>query len=211
MSQTEESTAWDLFGDGRAAKDTRERLLFAALNLFYESGIHAVGIDRIVADVGVTKTTFYKHFRSKDDLVIEAVKLRDDWELARFKEQVIKEGAYDPPKMLLAMFDVMDRWFNEPAYKGCLFLTTCAEFPSPKHPIHRAAAGHYFKAEEDVRAMATAAGVADPATFAQQWITLLEGAVTYRMVNADDSAIRLMRPVAEELLQRSIGAPSEPE
>ncbi len=205
MSQVEEPTAWELFGDGSGPKNTRERILYAALNQFYEHGIHAVGIDRIIADVGVTKTTFYKHFRSKDDLVLETVKLRDDWEIASFKKQVIEAGAYDPAKMLLAMFDVLDRWFNDPAYRGCLFLTTCAEFPSPKHPIHRAAAGHYLKAEADVLAMAKAAGVVEPESFARQWITLLEGAVTYRLLTAKDDAIRLMRPVAEQLLDQRMG------
>ena len=194
--------AVDLFGDGRTPANTRERLLFSALNLFYGYGIHAVGLDRILADVGVTKTTFYKHFRSKDELVVEAVKLRDEWELAKFKAEVIEAGAYDPKATLLAMFDVMHRWFNGPEYRGCLFLTACAEFPSHAHPVHRAAAGHYLKSEGDVRSMAKAAGVDDPETFARQWIALLEGALTYRLLTGEDDAIQVVRPLAEELLDR---------
>lgn len=201
MRDPSEPTAADLFAKGREPQNTRERILFVAMNQFYESGIHAVGLDAILAEVGVTKTTFYKHFPSKDDLVLEVVKLRDAWELARFKEEVIELGQYEPKAMLLAMFDVLDRWFSDDAYQGCLFLSACAEFPKTHHPVHRAAAGHYLRAEEDVRAMAKAAGVEDPETFARQWIALVEGAMTYRLLTGEDDAARIVRPVAERLLE----------
>ena len=201
-------TAVDLFGGGVTPRDTRERILFAALDLFYEHGIHAVGLDRILAEVGVTKTTFYNHFPSKDDLVLEVVQLRDRWELEQFKREVIERGGYEPRAMLLAMFDTMHVWFNDPAYRGCLFLTASAEFPSPKHPVHKAAAGHYLRSESEVAAMAKAAGIEDPETFARQWIALLEGALTYRLLTGENDAIEVVRPMAEALLARSLPAAS---
>lgn len=204
MSEDAGKSAVDLFGKGRQPRDTRERLLFAALDLFYEHGIHAVGLDRILAEVGVTKTTFYNHFPSKDDLVREAVSVRDAWELERFKEEVVQRGGYDPRQMLLAMFDVLDRWFNDPDYRGCIFVAACVEFPSAAHPVHRVAAGHYAKAEGDIRAMAKAAGVTDPESFARQWVMLLEGALVYRLVAGDDGAARVLKPAAEALLAESL-------
>jgi AcrR family transcriptional regulator len=204
VSDSVEQSAVELFGGGARPRDTRERILHAAVDLFYEQGFHAVGLDRILAEVGVTKTTFYNHFASRDDLVLEVVALRDAWELSCFKQEVIARGEYDPKAMLLAMFDVMDAWFNAPDYRGCLFITACAEFPSPKHPVHRAAAGHYLRVESDVAGMAKAAGVADPETFARQWVVLLEGIMTYRLITAEDDAVALVRPVAEALLERAL-------
>lgn len=205
MSQADGPTAADLFAGGQAPRDTREKILFAATDLFYTHGIHAVGLDRILAQVGVTKTTFYNHFPSKEDLVEEVVKLRDGWELSCFKAEVIERGKYEPRAMLLAMFDTMHAWFNDPDYRGCIFISACAEFPSHKHPVHKAAAGHYLRSESEVAQMATAAGVEDAETFARQWIGLLEGALTYRLVTGEDDAIEVMRPVAELLLDSALG------
>lgn len=210
MVESTGPTAAELFGGGAKPRDTRERILHAALDLFYEHGIHAIGLDRVLAEVGLTKTTFYNHFPSKDDLVLEVVKLRDEWELACFKKEVIERGEYDPKGMLLAMFDALDSWFNDPDYRGCLFISACAEFPSHRHPVHRAAAGHYLKAEADIAGMAKAAGVADPEAFARRWVVLLEGALTYRMVTGEDDAARLARPVAEALLERSLAGEPGP-
>ncbi len=204
MSRDEGPTAVDLFGGGARPRDTRERILHAALDLFYAHGIHAVGLDRILGEVGVTKTTFYNHFPSKDDLVLEVVKLRDAWELSCFKNEVVQRGAYDPSGMLLAMFDTLDAWFNRPEYRGCLFLSACAEFPSPTHPVHRAAAGHYARAEADIQAMARAAGVADPTAFARQWVVLLEGALSHRLLAGRNDAARTARDAAEILLERAL-------
>ena len=209
MSDAPDPSAVDLFGGGVKPRDTRERILFAALDLFYEHGIHAVGLDRILTEVGVTKTTFYNHFRSKDDLVLEVVRLRDAWELEQFKKEVIERGGYEPRAMLLAMFETMHVWFNDPAYKGCLFLAASAEFPSASHPVHRAAAGHYLRSESEVATMAKAAGIGDPETFARQWIALLEGAMTYRLITGENDAIQVVLPVARALLERSLAGAEE--
>ena len=206
MSEQTGPTAAELFGDGARPRDTRERILHAALDLFYEHGIHAVGLDRILGEVGVTKTTFYNHFPSKDDLVLEVVRLRDDWELACFRRDVVERGAYEPKAMLLAMFDGLDAWFNDPAYQGCLFVSACAEFPTTRHPVHRQAAGHFLRLESDIADMAAAAGVTDPPDFARRWMVLLEGALTYRLVTAENDAARMIRPVAEALLESSLPA-----
>src|SRR6187455_3379966 len=135
-------TAADIFGQGVKPKGTRERLLHAALELFYAHGFHAIGIDRIIDTVGVTKTTFYKHFESRDELILEAVTLRNEWESAAFEKCVREKAGHDPRAMLLAMFDVLDDWFTGPSYEGCIFISACAEFPSRTHPVHRAAASH---------------------------------------------------------------------
>lgn len=198
-------TAVQLFGEGREPRDTREKILFAALDLFYAYGFHAVGLDRILAEVGVTKTTFYNHFPSKDDLVKEIIVLRDEWEGATFLKAVVARGEYDPKSMLLAMFDVMHEWFTSEDYNGCMFLNAAAEYPSLVHPVHKAAALHYVKTEDAIAAMAKAAGVTEPQGLARQWAILLEGAMTYRMLVGDDAAAGAAREMAADLLERSIG------
>src|SRR5437016_6266490 len=125
-------------------KTGRERLVAAAVELFYRNGFSAVGIDRVIAAAGVTKTTFYKHFEGKDDLMVAAVQRRDQWESLAW-DRAVRKLAGDPPspaRQLLAMFDVMDLWFNDPDFRGCMFLNTTIEFPSPHDPVHQAAAAH---------------------------------------------------------------------
>lgn len=194
------STAAQLFGGGAQPRGTREKLLHAALELFYVHGFHAIGIDRIIETVGVTKTTFYKHFESRDDLILEAVALRNEWESSSFATCVHAKAGHDPRAMLLAMFDVLDEWFTGPSYRGCIFISACAEFPSRKHPVHRAAAEHFITSEAEIRSMAKAAGARDPEGLARQWVMLLQGAVTLRMTVGDDGAARRARALAESAL-----------
>jgi AcrR family transcriptional regulator len=190
-------TAAQLFGKGAAPRDTREKLLHAALELFYTRGFHAVGIDNIIDAVGVTKTTFYKHFESRDELVHEAVRLRNAWESATFEEAVRAKAGHDPRAMLLAMFDVMDDWFSGEEYRGCIFMSACAEFPSQTHPVHCAAAEHFTASETAIVSVAKAAGARDPESVARLWVMLMQGAVALRQTIGDDGAARRAKALAE--------------
>src|SRR3954469_19908631 len=125
MLQTQTKSASELFGLPDPPKNGRERLLAIAIDLFYRNGFAAVGIDQVIETAGVTKTTFYKHFESKDDLMVAAVQRRDEWESQAWARAIRKfAGSDDPVKILLAMFDVMDFWFNDPDFRGCMFLNT---------------------------------------------------------------------------------------
>jgi len=135
-------SAVDLFGVRGEPKNARDRLLDTAIDLFYANGFHAVGLDAILDETGVTKTTFYKYYESKDDLILEALRKRDAWELEAWQRAVEKIAGDDPRMKLLALFDVMDLWFNDPSFGGCLFLNAAAEYPDPRDPIHQAAAEH---------------------------------------------------------------------
>lgn len=202
MDEREASFA-ELFGDARP-RDTRERILFGALELFKTHGFHAVGLDRILAEVGVTKTTFYNHFPSKDDLVVEAIRLRDAWESRAFARAVQEKAGYDPRAMLLAIFDVLDEWFTLDRYRGCVFILACAEFPDPRDPVHRVAARHFGVAEEEIAKMAAAAGADDPAALAREWVTLMQGATVDRLVRGDDLGAQVARSIAEAILARRL-------
>lgn len=206
MSIPDDITAAALFGGGIAPRDTREKLIHTAMHLFYAQGFHAIGIDQIISDVGVTKTTFYNHFESKDALAIAVIAQRDEWEMQSFFKEVQTKAGYDPKAMLLAMFDVLDDWFNLPNYQGCMFITACSEFPNRNDPVHQVASRHYAVAFENICEMAKAVGIGDKKSFAEEWVMLLEGAITYRLVNDDDTAASISKRIAEKRLEDYLSA-----
>src|SRR4051812_3811357 len=104
-------TVWELFELPDPPKSGRERLIAAAIELAYRRGFAGVGVDQVIESAGVTKTTFYKHFDGKDDLMLAAVQRRDEWESQAWSRAVRKIAGDDPVKQLLAMLDVMDMWF----------------------------------------------------------------------------------------------------
>jgi AcrR family transcriptional regulator len=152
----------ELFGLPEPPKTGRARLVHVAIELFYSRGFQAVGVDQILAAAGVTKTTFYKHFESKDDLVVAAIQQRDQWEMQAWTNAVQKIAGDDPKKQLLAFFDVLDVWFNAPDFHGCQFINAAAEFPNPNDPVHAVAAEHKRKNRDFFRDLAAAAGAGEP-------------------------------------------------
>ena len=119
----------------------RERILDAAFGLFYQGGIHATGIDRVIEVSGVAKMTLYKYFPSKQDLVLAVLERRDlEW-MAWF-EQRVTTLAGAPNHRLLVLFDALSEWFHEESFSGCAFINACAEFAAPEHPAHQLAARH---------------------------------------------------------------------
>ncbi|MHC4959276.1 MAG: TetR/AcrR family transcriptional regulator [Planctomycetota bacterium] len=190
----------EIFGAPPPATTGRERLVAAAVGLFYEHGFHETGLDRILAEAGVTKTTFYKHFESKDDLMVAAVKLRDEWETQAWTRAVAERAGDDPRAQLLAFFDVMDTWFNHDDFLGCIFINTAAEFPNPVHPVHCAAAEHKRKSRDHFRDLALRAGVVDAEAFADHYAVLMEGTLVLRQVHGRNDAARVVRPAVEALL-----------
>jgi AcrR family transcriptional regulator len=195
-------TALELLGQPAAPRTGRDRLVAAAIELFYRHGFGAVGVDRVIAAAGVTKTTFYKHFEGKDDLMVAAVLQRDEWESAAWVRAVQLLVGDDPARQLLGMLDVMDVWFNDPDFRGCMFMNAAAEFPNPHDPVHRAAAGHRHRQRAHFRDLARAAG-ADAAaaeTFGDCYMALIEGALILRQTHGRNDAARAVRPAVEQLM-----------
>ncbi len=195
--------ALELFGNRAEPTTTREKLLEVAIDRFYVHGFHAVGLDQILAEVGVTKTTFYNYFESKDALIIEALKRRQQWESKAFNERALEISGGEPRELLLAIFDVLDEWFNHPDYFGCMFLNVCVEFPSPHDPIHRLGMEHYLDAKAEFVQLAKAAGAKDPERLAEQIVVLMQGTLTHRQVTGDNDAAVKAREVLELLIDQS--------
>jgi AcrR family transcriptional regulator len=200
-TQARPKTAAELLGVPVVAERGRERLVDVAVELFYKYGFNAVGLDQVLAEAGVTKTTFYKHFDSKDALMVAAVQKRDQWETQAWRRAVGRMGGDDPRAQLLAFFDVLDIWFNDPDFKGCLFINTAAEFPNPHDPVHQAAAAHKRRARDEIRDLARKAGARDADAFADQYAMLIEGTLVLRQVHGRDDAARVARGMAERLIE----------
>jgi AcrR family transcriptional regulator len=196
----------ELFGLPDPPKTGRARLVHAAIELFYSHGFQAVGVDQVIAAAGVTKTTFYKHFESKDDLVAAAIRQRDAWEMQAWTAAVEKLAGDDPRQKLLAFFDVLDVWFNAPDFRGCQFINAAAEFPNPQDPVHQVAAAHKRKNRDYFRDLAAAAGAADPESFADRYTALVEGTLVLRHVHGRDDAAKVIKPAVESLLANALPA-----
>jgi AcrR family transcriptional regulator len=194
----------ELFGVPEPPKTGRARLVHVAIELVYVHGFQAVGIDRVIAEAGVTKTTFYKHFESKDDLFVAAIKQRDDWEMKGFNAAVQKLAGDDPLAKLLANFDVLDLWFNSPDFRGCQFINAAAEFPNPHDPVHAVAAAHKRRNRDGIRDLAVEAGLDDPESFADQYTALVEGTLVLRQIHGRNDAAKVIKPAVEALITRSL-------
>ncbi len=202
----ESKTAAELLGVPAIAQSGRERIVDLAIELFYRHGFNAVGIDRIVDEAGVTKTTFYKHFDSKEDLMEQAVRKRDRWESQAWARAVSEIAGDDPRARFLAFFDVLHRWFTAPDFLGCMFINAAAEFPNPNDPVHRAAADYKRQTRDHFRDLAKRAGAGDAETFADHYTLLLEGTLILRQVHGRDDAAAVARPLVERLVDQYIPA-----
>jgi AcrR family transcriptional regulator len=179
------------------ASTTRERLIRAAHDLFYVEGFHTVGLDRILAEVAVTKTTFYNHFESKDELILEVLNWHDRWWRDAFADMLRKYGGDRPRDQLLAVNEVLEEMFTGGGYNGCMFINVAVEFPMHHEPAHRAAARHKTAMEDIVRRLAGYAGIDDPDAFTQEYCMILEGAYVTRQVTGRLETSAIVRRLTE--------------
>jgi AcrR family transcriptional regulator len=197
-------TVAELFGVTEPPREGRLRLIHVAVELIYNHGFQAVGVDQVINAAGVSKTTFYKHFESRDDLLVAAIHQRDEWESKAFNAEVERLSRSDPAASLLAVFDVLDTWFNSLDFKGCQFINAAAEFPNPHDPVHAVAADYKRKQRDGFRDLAQAAGAPDAEAFADQYAALVEGTLILRQVHGRNDAARVVRPAAEALVEKHL-------
>jgi AcrR family transcriptional regulator len=166
----------------------RERLLNAAYELFSRRGIRAVGTDEVIERAGVARATLYRHFATKDDLVLAVLQRREElWTHGLIEAQSAQRGA-TPEEQLLAIFDVLHDWFqNRDGYEGCSFINVLLEL-GPDHPAGQASIAHIDNVRDIVRQRAVAAGLHDVEEFAQSWHILMKGAIILAAVGDLDAA-----------------------
>ena len=124
----------------------KQHLIDTALILFNQFGYHATGIDLILAESGVSKATLYKHFRSKEELILAALQLRHEQVVSRLQDKIEankqNQEKTDPVENVLVIFDNLNEWFNSETFFGCNFINVSAEYADPNHPINIYAAKH---------------------------------------------------------------------
>src|SRR5436189_4177399 len=107
--------------------DARERILRTAYELFRRHSTNTVGVDRIVAEAGVAKTTLYRHFRSKENLIVAVLARHDELWTRDWLGPEVARRADSPAGQLLAVFDAFADWFRQPSYPGCFFTNSMLE------------------------------------------------------------------------------------
>ena len=185
-----------------APQDTREKLIAAGLDLFYQHGFHALGLDRILDAVGTTKTTFYKYFESKEALALACIERRDEQWRKRLPQLLRERGGEDPIDQLRAVWSVWRDWFDNIHFNGCLFIHACSEFPDPNDPCHQAAWANVDALRDIVRDLAEQAGLSDPDSFAQEYGLLMQGAIIMEVIDRRNTAADTAGRVGEMLIER---------
>jgi AcrR family transcriptional regulator len=159
------------------AMPARERILTTAYRLFTRRGIRAVGTDEVLAVSGVAKATLYRHFPSKNDLVLAVLQRREElWTLGLVEQQSRLRGE-TPEEQLLAIFDVFHDWFQQREdFDGCSFINVLIELGAA-HPAGQASIRYLDNIRGIVRERAEAAGLVDVDNFARSWHILMKGSI----------------------------------
>lgn len=176
-----------------------ERLSRAAYDLFSREGVRAVGVDAVVARAGTAKMTLYRNFPSKDDLILEFLRRREQRWTREWLEAESQRRGRTPRDRLLAIFDVFAEWFSRPDFEGCSFLTTMIEVSDPGHPVHQAAVAHLANIRGYIAGLAAEAGIGDADGFARKWHILMKGSIMAAH-EGDTAAAGRARELGELLL-----------
>jgi AcrR family transcriptional regulator len=186
---------------------TRDRLIQSAHDQFYRLGFHAVGLDAILKEAGVTKTTFYKYFESKDDLMHHVLHRHDRWWQDTFRQLLRQHGGDTAQGQLLGAFDALHGMLSSDDFNGCFFVSVAVHFPLQHDPAHEAAAEHKRAMERIIRELAGYAGAADPVSFAQEFSLVLEGAYVTQQVTGSPKTTEIARRVGRLIIEKHLAKP----
>lgn len=183
----------------------RNELIEKALDVFYSNGFHATGMDMLAAETGISKTSMYKHFRTKEDLILAALHLRDEkfcaWLFGRMKEL-----GPSPRGQLIAMFDALKEWFAKEGFQGCMFIKASAEYQDVTDPIYVFSAAHKRILFRHIRDLAVKAGAADGDALARGLLILKEGAIVTAHLRHEENPAMDAKAVAKILLADALGS-----
>jgi AcrR family transcriptional regulator len=181
----------------------RDRILDTAFRLFYARGIRAVGVDLIIAESGVAKATFYKHFPAKDQLVVAYLDKVDGIWSAQLHEAAAAAGPA-PADQLVGLFDALGTACRRDGYRGCAFINAAAE-SQPGTPVHDRTVAHKQSVLAWVRGLAAEADARDPDSLARSLTLLLDGGLAEGALSADPTAPEAARDSARALVAAATG------
>jgi len=192
----------------RSSALVREKLVDAAYELFSRQGIRAVGVDTIIASAGVAKMTFYRHFPSKDDLVLAFLDRREQVWTREWLEEEIKRRATTPREQLLAIFELFEEWFQRDDFEGCSFICTMLETSgNAESKVLSATRAHLAKLRLLVQGLAEEAGLREPRELAWNMLLIMAGSIVAAGYG-DSKAARRARRSAEVLIDAAVQSPA---
>jgi AcrR family transcriptional regulator len=187
--------------DTPASASARERLLAAADELFYEEGIHVVGIDRIIDKAGVAKATLYSTFGNKEGLILAYLQARLERRQARVNAAISK--AKTPRDRVLAVFDVLNTYISDPRFHGCADINASAE-SEPGSAVEAAVETSRRWRRSLFVDLVRDAAAKDPETLGRQLEMLYDGAMVSARVDGNDDAAQIAKATATALLDAAV-------
>lgn len=179
--------------------EVRQRILDTASTLFYERGVRAVGVDLVVDASGVAKTSLYRHFRNKDDLIVAFLE-REDLEFWDLWNEVAARHADDPVAELEAHVRWIGKRLARANYRGCPQINVAAEFAEADHPAREVARQHMQALRKRLTELARRLGAVRPNDLAAQLCLLVNGAFVSASLLAPDEATRVLLASARALV-----------
>lgn len=181
----------------------REDLIQNALKAFYSGGFHAIGMDRLAKETGVSKTAIYKHFRTKNDLILATLRLRDE----QFRNWMVRRAEaleQDPEGRLLAVFVALGEWFSQPDFRSCMFIKASSEYQDRSDPIHKISAEHKWLVRDYFRELGEQAGKNDPDLLARQLLLVAEGAIVLAHLHGAEATTQDALLTAKTLIENAV-------
>jgi AcrR family transcriptional regulator len=178
--------------------EARERLLATATGLFYSEGIKGVGVDRIVTEANVTLATFYRHFPSKQDLVVAYLESIHDSLAARAEAG---GDGLEGRELITAIGAEVLAEIGHEGFRGCAFINAASEFEDPEHPVRKVVAEHRRWYRERLRRAFADAGHNRPGNAARHFVMLRDGAVTGGYLDSPTAAQRTFKRGVEGLIR----------
>jgi AcrR family transcriptional regulator len=155
----------------------RQRILDSAYDLFSRRGVRAVGIDEVIKSASVAKATLYRHFASKDDLVLAFLQQREQLWTRNWVEAEARRRGETPEEQLLAIFDLFHEWFQKDDFEGCSFINVLLEMNDRETALGKASADHLTNIRSIIRTLAEEAGLRNAEQFAHSWHILMKGSI----------------------------------
>ncbi|KAF0805921.1 TetR family transcriptional regulator [Alcanivorax xiamenensis] len=175
----------------------RAKLLAVTERLIYTGGIHATGMDRIVRESGVARKSIYRYFPTKEALVAEALRERDERWMNWFVSAC--ETAPPGPPRLRAIFEALADWFSQDDFNGCAFINAAGEVAAG--PVHDVARAHKRRLRDYLCSVLAECGVTDAATAAEDLLILVDGAIISARVGGDSRAAQRAARMAHQLVR----------
>lgn len=186
--------------EGSTELSAKQRIVETALRLFYQHGIHTIGVDRIIAESQVAKMTFFNHFPTKKDLILEFLRVRDDRYMQWF-ETTLDSITKDKKKRLQACLKVIEIWFRDPQFRGCVFINTAAEVGPGENEEKILCVGHKKRLAEFIEAVASDAGYKQVKKLANQLVTVIDGATVRAQMDGPEAGVEALMDCAKALLK----------